>query len=195
MSGPGLRYTGAERDRAAAIERWLGPGARALERHEVVVDRGPEAALDAVLGVTLAELPVSRTLFRLRGIGGGPPTATLAELFSTPPFLLLERGPREAVFGIALRPRAPAARRVAGTDPAAFRAAAGAGLLKATFDLRAVPRGAATLLSTETWIETWGGATGALFRLYWLAIGPFSALTRREFLRTGRTRALARAGS
>jgi hypothetical protein len=187
----GLRYTGAGRDPAAALERWLAPGARALERHEILVERDPAAALDAVLGITLAELPISRTLFRLRGLRSSPPGTTLARFFSTPPFLLLERTPREAVFGLALRPRSPATRRLAATGPGAFRAATGEGLVRITFDFRASPRPPGTLLSTETWIETRGAGTGALFRLYWLVVGPFSALTRREFLRVARDRVQA----
>lgn len=178
----------AEPHRPALIGAWLGPGARLLQRHELSIAASPERAYDALLEARFRDMPVVRLLFRLRRI---PHTGemTLRQFAATPPFLVLqEEPPREIVFGVAGR-FFPAARPRAEELPATaeeFRAFAESGAMRAIANFRvdAAPGGAR--LSTETWVETFGDRARRLFALYWLIIGPFSALTRREFLRATR---------
>ena len=167
------------------IDCWLGQGARLLERHETFVAVPQEAAAEAIQQVTLAEMPAVRLLFWLRGIRHSG-QQTFRDFFSTPPFYILEDEPtREVVIGTAgrlLRPRAF-------SSPAELRDYAEAGTIKviANFRVDAVEGG--SLMSTETWVQTYGRRASWRFRAYWLVVGPFCALIRREFLRVARRRA------
>lgn len=67
-----------------------------------------------------------------------------------------------------------------------FRAYAEEGVMRAVANFRVEATGNGSRLSTETWVETFGLRARWLFRAYWLVVGPFSALTRREFLRVAR---------
>jgi hypothetical protein len=165
------------------ISSLLGPGARRLHRHETAVSAAPDAAYHALLSVTLADLPVTRLLFRLRRIAYAR-GMTLREFFTTPPFRLLdEEAPRGATFGVTalLGGAAPP------TDAASFRVVPAG--LKAAARFGVEPRDGGSAFVTETWAATSGVRAGALFRVYWLAVGPFSALIRRELLRAAKRRA------
>jgi hypothetical protein len=92
---------------------------------------------------------------------------TVSELFTTPPFRLLEeQRPVEIVFEIARR---------------RFRAVA---------NFRFEARGSSVHVSTSTWVETWGGLARVVFAAYWFFVKPFSGLIRREMLRAARRRAM-----
>jgi len=175
-----------------ALDRWVGPQWRLLERHEIETAASPGAALGALAALRLRELPAVRALFALRGLGARP-EATLREFFSTAPFVLLEEAEgSEIVAGVLLPGREPEAlgspRRLP-RSPQEFERALARAPLAAVASFRAEPRGRGALLSTETWVGTRGAAASALFFGYWLAIGPFSAWIRRIFLREARRRA------
>ena len=165
------------------IDGWLGPEARLLERHESRVAAPPERAYEAIRQVRLASMPIVRALFTLRRIPYSK-EMTLLEFFSTRPFLILDEAPaQEVVFGVAgwlQRSREHPA------TPEEFRAYAGEGTMRAIANFRVDATERGSLISTETWIETFGRRARRLFRAYWLIVGPFSALIRREFLRTAR---------
>ena len=109
---------------------------------------------------------------------------TLREFFSTPPFMILEEVPaQEFVIGIAGQPWR--AKDYAST-PDEFRASGRPGTMQAAANFRVDATESGSLISTETRIETFGRRARWLFRAYWLIVGPFSALIRREFLRTAR---------
>jgi hypothetical protein len=55
--------------------------------------------------------------------------------------------------------------------------------LKIAIDLRAEPIPGGSRLRTETRVQTTNERARRRFRVYWLAIGPFSALIRRRWLR------------
>ena len=56
--------------------------------------------------------------------------------------------------------------------------------MKVAAYVRAEPAGAgATRLSTETRVLALDRRTRVVFRLYWLVVGPFSAVIRRRWLR------------
>lgn len=171
------------------IDRWLGPRARLLQRHDVSVAAPPDRTYEAVQQATLRNMPVVRLLFALRRIPHSR-EMTLREFFTTPPFLILEEDPpHEIVIGVAGRPwrlRTGGARRVAPTTPAEFRAFAEEGATRVIANSRVEATSNGSCLSTETWVETFGPAARRWFAVYWLVIGPFSALTRREFLRAAR---------
>ena len=165
------------------IDGWLGPEARLLVRHESLVAAPPERAYEAIQQVRLADMPVVRGLFTMRGIRHSK-EMTLLEFFSTRPFLILEEVPaQEVVIGTAERLRRS---RAHPSTPDEFRAYAGEGTMRAIANFRVDATESGSLISTETWIETFGRRARWLFRAYWLIVGPFSALIRREFLRTAR---------
>jgi hypothetical protein len=164
-----------------AVDRWVGPGWRLLERHELPVAAAPEVTLRALAALRLRDLPVVATLFTLRGLRYSP-EATWSSFVTAPPFLALEEEPgRELVFGVATARPAP-------TSPEAFRVAAAAAGLAAVGTFRAEPREGGALLWTETWARTSGRTAAVLFGAYWLAIGPWSAWIRRILLRAARDR-------
>jgi hypothetical protein len=133
------------------------------ERHQVALPVSPERALEVALASPAAPDPIVRTLLRLRGLG--VPSGSLEEFATTAPFH--ELGRTETEF-------------VAGLSPAALRIA---------FDLRAEPRPGGSLLTTETRVHAFTPRARRRFRLYWLAVGPFSALIRRRWLKAIAARA------
>jgi hypothetical protein len=127
------------------------------ERHSVALPLTPEQALAVALAAPAAPDPIVCTLLRLRGLG--VPRGSLEEFATTPPFRELARSATEFVAG--LNPRG----------------------LRIAFDFRAEPRLDGSLLTTETRVHALTPRARRLFRLYWLAIGPFSALIRRRWLK------------
>jgi len=169
----------------SAIDAWLGPGWRFLERHEIQVNSQPAAAIEALTGTRLRDLPAVAALFRLRGLAFSP-HMSLRAFFSRPPFLLLEEvSGSELVFGVQLPPARREGRRPP-ESPAEFRAALPRARLAAIGTFRAEPDGAGARLWTETWAKTNGSVSRSLFAAYWLVIGPWSAWIRRLFLRAAR---------
>ena len=143
----------------------LGPGAQRVNRHQVTVSAPPARVYDAVLSVSLRELPVVRLLFRLRGIPHKK-DMTVREFFTTAPFRpVAEEAPREIVFAIE-----------------------GPGM-RATGAFRVAGEAVGSVLSTETWVETFNPRARRYFQLYWTAIGPFSGLIRRMLLTAAKKRA------
>ncbi|MGH7428435.1 MAG: hypothetical protein ACREJ4_08805 [Candidatus Methylomirabilaceae bacterium] len=177
----------AEPKSSGIIGGWLGPGARLLQRHELFVAASPDRAYDALLDARLGDMPIVRLLFVLRRI---PHTKemTLRRFTSTRPFMVLEEdAPREIVFGVAggfLGSGAP--RNEMLWTPEELRVFAQDGGMRAIANFRVDAAQGGARLSTETWVETFGTGARRLFALYWLLIGPFSALIRREFLRAAR---------
>jgi hypothetical protein len=177
-----IRRTSGSARTPSAIDGWTGPGWRLLERHEVAVRAEPARALAAALDLPLTDLPLVLLLFRLRGLRVDP-TMTLADFFATAPFLRLDEVPgQEAVYGVVARDGRPL--RVAG--PGAFRAAAAGAPLAAVVSFLAEPAPGGARLVTETWAASHGRAARLAFGLYWLAVGPFSALIRRLILAAAR---------
>lgn len=185
-------YTLSDRPvrRPAELDRWLPPGARRLEHHALEVKAGPAEALAAVGALTLRELPAVRALFALRGLAFDP-GMTLRGFFSTAPFAILADDPaREVVFAVGAPPAAwrPLRSASPSLEAEAFRAAAARLPFVAVGSFGAAPAPGGATLWTETWVSTSGLPAAAAFTAYWLAIGPFSAWTRRMFLRGARER-------
>ena len=176
------------------IDGWLSPQARLLERHELRIAAPPEQASEVIQQVTLADMPIMRALFMMRGIPHSK-EMTLRQFFSTPPFLILqEEPPNEVVIGSTGRSwRLTGDRKRPGlpSTPEKFRTYAEEGSMRVIANVRAEAMESGSLISTETWVETFGSRARWLFRAYWLIVGPFSALIRREFLRATRRRSKA----
>jgi hypothetical protein len=183
---------------ACAMDRWLGDGWIALERHEIHVRAAPPAALATLAELRIRDLPWTRVLLALRRIPFEP-DMTLRAFFSTSPFVRLDEEPgREIVSGILLPAREPPGRGGERRVPrtlADFRNALPRAPVAAVATFRAEPEDRGARLWTETWIRTRGATATALFAAYWLAIGPWSAWIRRMFLREARSRAEAGAAT
>lgn len=125
------------------------------EEHELAVDAPPEAALERVLSIPAGSDRVVRTRFRLRGLRGAE--------------LPLERFATE-VLGLEFVERTPttavAVGRLRGLQ------------IGVSFAAEPLPGGGSRLVT-----ETRVAGVGLRFRLYWLVVGPFSALIRRRWLR------------
>ena len=138
------------------------------EYHEITVYASPEAALAALLALPAARDPVVATLFWLRRIPGGD--LPLRDFF-----------PR-----LQIRP--------AISTPKAYIGLGDFFGVTIAFGIWAVPIGrGATRLATETRVHAADSAARRRFRLYWLVVGPFSALIRRRWLAAARRTAEASA--
>jgi hypothetical protein len=149
------------------------------ERHQCVVPHPPEQALANALDTPVCPDRLVRVLFRLRSFGS--PTESIGEYFAHHGFVVLQNTPTVFVFGMALgrqhwQPRRPA-------DVASWRAWGPTGIQIAA-DFEAIPvAGGHSRLSTETRVLALDRKSRLAFRIYWLVIGPFSALIRRRWLR------------
>jgi len=131
------------------------------EYHEITVYASPEAALAALLALPAARDPVVAALFWLRRIPGGD--LPLREFF-----------PR-----LDIRP--------AISTPKAYIGLGDFLGVTIAFGIWAVPiGGAATRLATETRVHAADSAARRRLQLYWLVVGPFSALIRRRWLASAR---------
>src|SRR6266850_417448 len=132
------------------------------EYHEITVYASPEAALAAVLALPAARDPVVAALFWLRRIPGGD--LPLRDFF-----------PR-----LHIRP--------AISTPTAYIGLGDFLGVTIAFGIWAVPIRAAggTRLATETRVHAASSAARRRFHLYWLVVGPFSALIRRRWLASAR---------
>ena len=148
------------------------------EHHERLIDSSPEATMEATLRLPVAPDWIVRLLFLLRGLGAGQ--QSILEFGSTDGFVLLEQTPTSLVFGAAGRWQG-GQRSATNCDEWLGWSAPG---IKIVADFRALPTGhGRTRLTTETRVWPLDRASAFVFRLYWLVVGPFSALIRRRWLR------------
>jgi hypothetical protein len=158
------------------LNRWL-PVYYVREYHDRLVPGSPEQAMAATLRLPVAPDRIVRMLFRLRRLGAG--RQTIAEFASSGGFLILDQTPTTFVFGLAGRLQG---RRLA-RSTAEWHGWSPPGV-KIVADFRAARAAdGQTRLSTETRVQSLDLTSRTLFRLYWLLIGPFSALIRRRWLR------------
>jgi len=133
---------------------WL-PEFDVRERHQRFVAAPPERALELALAAPATPDWIVRTLFRLRRVPHGSTVEELA-----------------AEIGLEERERSPTTWVAVGRkDP------------RIGIDFVARPEGNGCLLTTETRVHATTARARRLFRLYWLVVGPFSALVRRRWLR------------
>jgi hypothetical protein len=136
------------------LDDWL-PEYDVHERHEAFVAAPPERALALALRSSAAPDRIVRSLFRIRGVSRAETIEELAR-----------------ALGLPERERTPTSWIVSGGDP-----------VRIGLDFVARPHGEGAILSTETRVKALTRRARLAFRLYWLVVGPFSALVRRRWLR------------
>jgi hypothetical protein len=162
------------------IDDWL-PEFDFGERHDIAVPVGAERALELALATSAAPDRFVRSLYTMRGMRARD--ETVERFFLAHRFVVLARTPTEWVAGTAGAVWRPRGGLVPLTDAADWRAAGLAGTVKAAIDFRAEQIPGGSRLTTETRVKAAEAAARRAFRLYWLAVGPFSALIRRRWLR------------
>ena len=152
------------------------------KRHAIGLDAPPVRVWDAIHETTLGDLRIARTLFRLRGL----PSAHDRGILELEGFQRLAEEPgRELVVGGVGKPWSPRGGLVRGADPRTFREPGYALMaLNITHD--------GTTLATETRVLCNDPHSRRLFRLYWLVVGPFSGIVRKDWLRAIARRTAAR---
>jgi hypothetical protein len=148
----------------------------------------------AMMHADLTQLPIARRLMALRTFGRRKPPKvnqprTLADFGSAAGkkdaggFQEITRVPEEeiviGIVGKFWRPDAPVFRDWMPED---FAALAPQGQAKAAWNFYLEDSGDSTILSTETRVLCCGTAARIKFRIYWLLIGFFSGLIRKEML-------------
>jgi hypothetical protein len=154
------------------------------ERHETFIQAPPHAVRQAVQEWRPTESFLWRWLVRLRGLGS--PKGTLREWGEANGFLCLAETEHEVVYGQAGRFWAPN-ERAAMVSPRTveeFRSLADPRYAVGAMNFVIEPgtSGRGTRLFTETRVRCLGASSRRRFRLYWLAIRPFSGLLRRGML-------------
>src|SRR5258708_39554500 len=125
------------------------------ERHERFIPAAPALALELALRAPIAPDPVVGGLLRLRGLAR---SGTIEQLAGK--------------LRLAERERTPTCWVVVG-----------GATIRIGMDFVARAADGGSLLSTETRVQAAAPLARRLFRLYWLAIGPFSPLVPRRWLR------------
>lgn len=155
------------------------------ERHQLTTDAAPANLLIAVDHVTWADVPVMRSLMRIRSAGRMQLDSSrpISQAMAPIGFAELARDGDEVVFGAIGRPWTPAGGRPPAwgdhDDPARrFADFTTAGWAKMAFNFR-VSGGE---LSTETRVLLTDDRSRRAFRRYWFVIRPFSGLIRRRWL-------------
>jgi hypothetical protein len=163
----------------AGVDAWL-PQFDVRERHAIELPVSPERALEIALALAAAPDWIVRLLISGRGMTARQ--KPIERFFLAHRFVELERSPTEWVVGAVGAVWRPRGGLVRLADADAWRAAAVPGTIKAAADFRAEPTPTGSRLSTETRVLAADDRARRAFRLYWLAIGPFSALIRRRWL-------------
>jgi hypothetical protein len=156
------------------------------ERHQIIVHAPLDKVYAAVRHLDISQAKLSMFLFRLRGIPAGlsTPSCFTLEDFQKMGFILLDERPNEELLlGLVGRFWTPSGelRRV---DSSGFRNFNEPGYAKAAWNFTLAKQpDASVLLATETRVYCLDKWSRRQFRLYWLLIGAFSGLIRREILR------------
>jgi hypothetical protein len=162
------------------------PGYDVRERHGAKVHAPIDKVYAAVRQLDLRQARLSMFLMWLRGIptsGGAAPTCFNLDDFLKMRFILLGEKPNEELLlGLVGRFWKPSGelRRL---DASGFRNFNEPGFAKAAWNFSLSGQGDDTvLLETETRVYCLDEASRRRFRLYWMMIGGFSGLIRRDIL-------------
>lgn len=143
------------------------------KRYGIGLEAPRDRVWSAIRHTKLGELRVARVLFRLRGLPSAHDRGIL-DLEGFQP--LAEDEGRELVVGAVGKPWSPRGGLVRGADPRTFREPGFALMaLNITYD--------GATLATETRVLCTDSRSRALFRSYWLVVGPFSGVVRTDWLR------------
>jgi hypothetical protein len=195
---------------AMLLDRYL-PRYDVTEAHAVVVDAGTDLTWQAVRRSDLSRSVVVQVLLELRSLpnrlqrvlrrqplGPARPPLTLEDM-ERAGFLLLGESPgREIVLGSVVQPwkAVTGAEPAPRVEPGRFAAFDTPGYVKVAFNIRVEPYGSGrALITTETRAAATDPASLRRFARYWMLVGPFSALIRRQVLRIVKSDAERRPGS
>jgi len=179
------------------IDEWM-PVWDAVERHETRIRAPREVVWQTVRTLDFTRSPIVTALFALRSLPGllsGRPRkqalgSTMDGLLRNGFVLLDERPGAELLLGVVgrfWRPTGDVVRLTADEVRAFDRP----GYAVGTWDFTLAQDGDAIRLATETRVRCTDEASRRSFRRYWTVVGPFSALIRREMLRSIRRAAEA----
>jgi hypothetical protein len=155
------------------------------ERHRIIVHAPVEKVYAAVRRLDLSRAKLSMFLFRLRGLPAGrsAPTCFTLDDFLKMRFILLGEKPNEELLlGLVGRFWTPSGelRRL---DAEGYRNFNEPGFAKAVWNFSVSEQShGSVLLETETRVYCLDNVSRRWFRLYWLFIGAFSGVIRREVL-------------
>lgn len=151
------------------------------EHHQITVDAPLDEVYRAVRTLDLSHATVTRWLFRLRGIPA-PPQLTLNDFLQMRFLLLGERPNEEMLLGLVGQFWRPLG-KLQRLDAEGFRNFQRSGYAKAVWNFSLTPADSSKVrLETETRVSCIGEGSRRQFRLYWMLIGRFSGLIRREIL-------------
>lgn len=164
------------------------------ERHRTDVHAPRERVYTAVRQLDISEAKLSMWLFRLRGLASGlraPTTFTLEDFLDVGFTLLGEKPNEELLLGLVGQFWKPSGKLI--QLPAAdFRDFAEPGYTKAAWNFSLQPTGENRVrLETETRVQCTDATSRRFFKLYWVLVGPFSGLIRREVLNVIKRQAVA----
>jgi hypothetical protein len=159
-------------------------------RHSRDVGAPPEVVWDELHRVTMAVLPLGRTLEAVRLLPARlsgrrhQPLAGRSFLDVTPiPVLFSERPSVEISAGLSQAWRMLGGATPPELDAAALRSWSQPGWIKVGMQFRLEPTQQGTFLSTETRVVATDTRTRRAFATYWFVIRPGSGAIRRELLR------------
>jgi hypothetical protein len=172
------------------------PAFDVAERHGIVIRARAERAYAGIRSVDLTRSFVIRSLFALRrfpavyaGRGAGRRGLMLDDFLRSGFVVLAEEPGVEIVLGVIGRFWRPTGGLV-GFAPDEFTAFKQPGYAKAAWNFRVEPEGEGRVrVVTHTRIRATDEKSLRSFRRYWLVVGPFSGLIRREMLRLVRSQA------
>ena len=162
------------------------------KRYHTIVRAPVDKVYAAVHRLDLSQARLSMFLLWLRGIPTGisaPSCFTLDDFLKMRFILLGEKPNEELLLGLVGRfwTLSGELRRL---DAEGFRKFNEPGFAKATWNFSLTERAdSSVLLETETRVYCTDDTSRRRFRLYWLLVGPFSGLIRREVLQAVRQNA------
>jgi hypothetical protein len=161
-----------------------------VERHEIDIAAPSERVYRCAREFDMGRLPVTMALMALRGIphlltGTVRPSRrmTLEAMIAAGFVLLGERPSEEIVLGVVGRFWRPAS-GIVRVSAAEFAGYAEPGHARGVMAFRVDSVRGGCRLRTETRVDCIDNAARWRFCLYWLVVGPFSGLIRREMLRS-----------
>jgi hypothetical protein len=166
------------------------------EVHTLVVSASPELVWSALHEVTGKELPVTRLLTAVRGLGARGAGTPVLDRFVAGGFgVVLDEAPRALAIAAAGQPwKLRGGKRIAlpvGDAEVSEFEKPGFVLMAMSFGLEPLGGhgGGRTRLSTETRVQPTDAGAARTFRPYWLVIRAGSGVIRHELLRAVKRRA------
>lgn len=173
----------------------LMPHPDVAARYETRVRAPLERTRQALRDTDFSRMPLTRVLMGLRKLGWRQRKVTLAasqeERLRAAGFIPLPSWSEdEVLLGVVGRFWRPDSGTVCGLTAEEIIGFEREGFAKAMWNFTLEREsGAVTRLATETRVVAYGRAARRKFRAYWLLVGPFSGLIRKEMLRQVRRRA------